>query len=77
MFPEVNLKQNNFNGGKYLKFERLTHVPIQVGLLGLFHNCMLEVLFLQTKMLDLNLMTDEEIEWLNSYHQEVWEKARK
>ena len=27
-----------------------------------------------TKLLDLDLMTNSEIQWLNDYHQEVYEK---
>mmetsp|Transcript_23621 Transcript_23621/g.35433 ORF Transcript_23621/g.35433 Transcript_23621/m.35433 type:complete len:270 (+) Transcript_23621:1561-2370(+) len=48
--------KHNFNDGKYLKFERLTHVPIQ------------------TKCIDFDLLTDEEIDWLNTYHESVWKK---
>jgi hypothetical protein len=31
---------------------------------------------MQTKLLDLQLMSDEEINWLNEYHAEVWNKVR-
>jgi Xaa-Pro aminopeptidase len=31
----------------------------------------------QTKMIDMALLTPEERDWLNSYHQEVWEKVGK
>lgn len=31
---------------------------------------------MQTKLLDLQLMSDEEINWLNDYHAEVWNKVR-
>jgi Xaa-Pro aminopeptidase len=30
---------------------------------------------IQTKLLDLQLMSDEEINWLNDYHAEVWNKV--
>jgi len=29
---------------------------------------------IQQKMVNIDLLTDDEIEWLNTYHQEVWEK---
>jgi len=50
-------ESNEFNGVKYMGFERLTYVPIQI------------------KMMKLELLTDEEIEWINDYHSEVWEKV--
>jgi Xaa-Pro aminopeptidase len=31
----------------------------------------------QTKMIDMALLTQEERDWLNTYHQEVWEKVGK
>ncbi|XP_010464060.1 PREDICTED: probable Xaa-Pro aminopeptidase P isoform X2 [Camelina sativa] len=30
---------------------------------------------IQTKMVDVSLLSDTEIDWLNSYHEEVWEKV--
>jgi len=48
--------KHQFNDGKYLKFERLTHTPIQ------------------TKLIDLDLLSESEVAWINTYHQEVWEK---
>ncbi|XP_010426246.1 PREDICTED: probable Xaa-Pro aminopeptidase P isoform X2 [Camelina sativa] len=30
---------------------------------------------IQTKMVDVSLLSDTEIDWLNSYHAEVWEKV--
>ncbi|KAJ8572901.1 hypothetical protein K7X08_009412 [Anisodus acutangulus] len=30
---------------------------------------------LQTKLVDMSLLSDEEVEWLNSYHLQVWEKV--
>lgn len=33
------------------------------------------VLVVQTKLVDLSLLSIEEIEWLNNYHSQVWEKV--
>eukprot|EP00568_Trieres_chinensis_P013779 CAMPEP_0183295854 /NCGR_PEP_ID=MMETSP0160_2-20130417/3650_1 /TAXON_ID=2839 ORGANISM="Odontella Sinensis, Strain Grunow 1884" /NCGR_SAMPLE_ID=MMETSP0160_2 /ASSEMBLY_ACC=CAM_ASM_000250 /LENGTH=812 /DNA_ID=CAMNT_0025457393 /DNA_START=114 /DNA_END=2553 /DNA_ORIENTATION=+ len=41
----------------YLKFEKLTLIPIQKDLV------------------DVSLMTGEEMDWLDAYHAEVWEKV--
>ena len=30
---------------------------------------------MQTKMVDVSLLSHAEIDWLNSYHAEVWEKV--
>jgi len=30
---------------------------------------------MQTKMVDVSLLSDTEVDWLNSYHAEVWEKV--
>lgn len=30
---------------------------------------------IQTKLMDLTLLSQEEVDWVNSYHQEVWEKV--
>ena len=29
---------------------------------------------IQAKLMDLNIMSDKEIEWVNEYHAKVWEK---
>lgn len=42
---------------KFLKFSKLTLIPIQKNLIN------------------VDLMTDEELDWLDSYHQEVLEKV--
>ena len=30
---------------------------------------------IQTRMIKLDMMTNDEIEWLNAYHQDVWTKV--
>jgi hypothetical protein len=35
----------------------------------------LSCIFVQTKLIDVSLLSDNEIEWINNYHQEVWEKV--
>ncbi|MBA0860777.1 hypothetical protein Goshw_021142 [Gossypium schwendimanii] len=32
-------------------------------------------ILVQTKLVDLSLLSIEEMEWLNSYHSQVWEKV--
>ncbi|KAL2612171.1 hypothetical protein R1flu_023863 [Riccia fluitans] len=49
--------ENRFGGVIFLKFEKLSYVPIQ------------------TKLLELSLMSDAEITWMNEYHAQVWEKV--
>jgi len=48
--------ENNFNDAKYLKFEKLTYVPIQ------------------SKLIETEMLTDEELKWINDYHRQVWDK---
>ena len=42
-----------FSGKKWLKFEKLTYIP------------------LQKKMIDTELLTFDEIQWINNYHEQV------
>ena len=42
---------------KFLKFEKLTMIPIQKNLIN------------------LDIMTDDELDWLDTYHAEVFEKV--
>jgi Xaa-Pro aminopeptidase len=42
---------------KFLKFSKLTMIPIQKNLIV------------------VDLMTDEELDWLDDYHQEIWDKV--
>lgn len=53
--PEV--EEDKSGDKKFLKFSRLTMIPIQKNLI------------------DLDLMSDDELDWLDGYHQEVWEKV--
>ena len=42
---------------KFLKFAKLTMIPIQKNLIK------------------VDIMSDEELDWLDDYHQEVWDKV--
>lgn len=53
----VEIPSTHFGGKGFLRFRRLTHVPIQ------------------KKLLDLRLLSSREVEWLDSYHDEVREKV--
>jgi len=50
-------KQKTPEGKKFLKFAKLTMIPIQKNLI------------------DIDLMTSAELDWLDAYHQEVLEKV--
>jgi Xaa-Pro aminopeptidase len=50
-------KQPKGNQKKFLKFAKLTMIPIQKNLIN------------------VQLMTEEELDWLDSYHAEVWENV--
>ena len=60
--PEHNNEANGIEHSKsskkkFLKFDKLTMIPIQKNLI------------------DINLMTDAELDWLDSYHQMIMEKV--
>lgn len=42
---------------QYLKFERLTHIPI----------C--------KKLIDKALLSEQEVQWVDAYHRDVWDKV--
>jgi Xaa-Pro aminopeptidase len=50
-------KEREGGGGKWLKFEKLTLIPIQKSLI------------------DKTLMSEKELDWIDAYHEEVWEKV--
>ena len=52
-------KEETSSEKKFLKFRKLTMIPIQKNLI------------------DTSLMSKEELDWLDDYHQEVFEKVRK
>ncbi|KAK9139784.1 hypothetical protein Scep_009465 [Stephania cephalantha] len=65
---EVNTP-NCYGGIGYLGFEKLTFVPIQV--LDFFNLNQ----FLRSKLIDLSLLSTAEVNWLDDYHAQVWEKV--
>ncbi|KAF2307235.1 hypothetical protein GH714_025641 [Hevea brasiliensis] len=78
---EINTP-NRFGGMEYLGFEKLTFFPIQYVLSSASPNiyCLqvknLFVVALQAKMVDVSLLSASEVNWLNDYHSQVWEKVR-
>lgn len=42
--------------------------------LSLIHNSLQYAM--QTKLVDFSLLSAAEIDWLNDYHKQVWEKVR-
>ena len=53
----VKASGSEYNGKRFLKFEQLTHVPIQKSLIL------------------PELLSDGETQWIDQYHQRVWERV--
>lgn len=65
---------NNFGGKEYYKFEHVTMVSLENSMHG--NKCSTkEKCPMHRKLVDIDLITVREKEWLNSYHKEVFQKV--
>lgn len=55
--PEPEDEESTSGDKKFLKFARLTMIPIQKNLIN------------------QDMMSSDELDWLDKYHEEVWEKV--